>query len=179
MPHGMWGIAFSKTFPVLGPRNGNILFINLFDAGNRHLRMGLAGKDICICLSGTPCFYQIPFQKDSAGACDYDPAGFIPFSSDCQFIQIFFLKEIPDFEVADFLCPCPAGIHQVQKNLVTESKAFFRVWEPEQDGHFAKGKDSPRLNGFLFYRHPPDRIGKHSRRFKVPVLCISGKRSKR
>src|SRR5699024_5608846 len=102
--------------------------------------MGLAGKDICICLSGTPCFYQIPFQKDSAGACDYDPAGFIPFSSDCQFIQIFFLKEIPDFEVADFLCPCPAGIHQVQKNLVTESKAFFRVWEPEQDGHFAKGK---------------------------------------
>ena len=111
MPHGMWGLAFfQKHSRVLGPRNGNILFINLVDAGNRHLRMGLAGKDICICLSGTPCFYQIPFQKDSAGACDYDPAGFIPFSSDCQFIQIFFLKEIPDFEVADFLCPCPAGI---------------------------------------------------------------------
>lgn len=94
MPHGMWGIAFfQKHSRVLGPRNGNILFINLFDAGNRHLRMGLAGKDICICLSGTPCFYQIPFQKDSAGACDYDPAGFIPFSSDCQFIQIFSLKK--------------------------------------------------------------------------------------
>lgn len=94
MPHGMWGIAFfQKHSWVLGPRNGNILFINLFDAGNRHLRMGLAGKDICICLSGTPCFYQIPFQKDSAGACDYDPAGFIPFSSDCQFIQIFSLKK--------------------------------------------------------------------------------------
>ena len=130
--YAAWYVGYSvfpKTFRVLGPRNGNILFINLFDAGNRHLRMGLAGKDICICLSGTPCFYQIPFQKDSAGACDYDPAGFIPFSSDCQFIQIFFLKEIPDFEVADFLCSCPAGIHQVQKNLVTESKAFFRVWE--------------------------------------------------
>ena len=95
MPHGMRGIAFFQEHSrVLGPRNGNILFINLFDAGNCHLRMGLAGKDICICLSGTPCFYQIPFQKDSAGACDYDPAGFIPFSSDCQFIQIFFLKEI-------------------------------------------------------------------------------------
>lgn len=94
MPHGMWGIAFfQKHSRVLGPRNGNILFINVFDAGNRHLRMGLAGKDICICLSGTPCFYQIPFQKDSAGACDYDPAGFIPFSSDCQFIQIFSLKK--------------------------------------------------------------------------------------
>ena len=94
MPHSMWSIAFfQKHSRVLGPRNGNILFINLFDAGNRHLRMGLAGKDICICLSGTPCFYQIPFQKDSAGACDYDPAGFIPFSSDCQFIQIFSLKK--------------------------------------------------------------------------------------
>ena len=94
MPHGMRGIAFFQEHSrVLGPRNGNILFINLFDAGNCHLRMGLAGKDICICLSGTPCFYQIPFQKDSAGACDYDPAGFIPFSSDRQFIQIFFLKE--------------------------------------------------------------------------------------
>ena len=125
MPHGMWGIAFfQKHSRVLGPRNGNILFINLFDAGNRHLRMGLAGKDICICLSGTPCFYQIPFQKDSAGACDYDPAGFIPFSSDCQFIQIFFLKEIPDFEVADFLCPCPLAYIRFKRTWSRNPRRF-------------------------------------------------------
>lgn len=85
--------VFPGTFPGSRPSQWQHTFINLFDAGNCHLRMGLAGKDICICLSGTPCFYQIPFQKDSAGACDYDPAGFIPFSSDRQFIQIFSLKK--------------------------------------------------------------------------------------
>ena len=67
------------------------------------------------------------------GSCNHDPAGFVPLSGNCQFIEVFLDHEVPDFEVADFLCPGSVGIHQIQKNLVTEAQPFLRIRKPEQD----------------------------------------------
>lgn len=75
--------------------------------------MCLAGKDIGFQLSGMACFLQIPFQENSTGFGKHNPACLVPFSCDRQLIKVFLHKKVPDFQVADFLRPRTAGIHQV------------------------------------------------------------------
>lgn len=112
--HSMRGIAFfQKHFRMSRPCKGDIFFINLLNTGNGHLRMCLAGENIRFQFSGTACFLQIPLQENATGSGYHNPAGFIPLPGNRQLIAVFLYKEIPDFEVTDLLCPCPAGIHQV------------------------------------------------------------------
>ena len=95
--------------------------------------MGLAGKDVGLQPTGLSRFLQISFQESSARPCNHDPPGFVSLSSNCKLIEVFLGQEVPDFEIADFLCPGSAGIHQVQKDLVTEAHPFPGIRKPEQD----------------------------------------------
>ena len=134
MPHGVRGVAFFKEhFRMPGSCEHDIFFINLLNTGNAHLRMGLAGKDVGLQPTGLSRFLQISFQESSARPCNHDPPGFVSLSSNCKLIEVFLGQEVPDFEIADFLCPGSAGIHQVQKDLVTEAHPFPGIRKPEQD----------------------------------------------
>ena len=92
--YAAWYVGYSvfpKTF--LPSAAMQTYFFRLFDAGIVICGMGLAGKDICICLSGNALFLSDTVPEDSAGACDYDPAGFIPFPVIVSLYRFFSLKK--------------------------------------------------------------------------------------
>ncbi len=115
---------FQEHFWMFGSCDRDVFFINLLNTGNAHLRMGLAGKNAGFQPAGLSSFLQVQFQENSSGSCNHAPAGFVPLSGNCQLIEVFLDQEVPGFEVADFLCPGSAGIHQIQKNLARKPSRF-------------------------------------------------------
>ena len=114
MSHGMRGIAFFQKHSGMSCScKGDIFFVNLFNTGNGHLWMCLAGKDISFQLSSTSSFFQIPFQKNPTGFGNHNSACFVPFSCNRKLIQVFLYKKVSNLKVTDFLCPCSTGVHQV------------------------------------------------------------------
>lgn len=93
--------AFPETFQD-APLPAKYIFLDFPNAGNGHVRMCLARKDLGIRLSGSAALLQISFQEDSAGPGNYDSTGLVSLSDNCQFIQVFPYKEVPSFEATDF-----------------------------------------------------------------------------
>ena len=181
MPHGMWGIAFfPKTFPGSRPSQWQHTFYKSLRCRKSSSADGFwLVKIYASACPARPVSIRYRSRRIPLGLAITILRVLFPFPVIVSLYRFFSLKKSLTLRSQISCALAPLAYIRFKRTWSRNPRRFFRVWEPEQDGHFAKGKDSPRLNGFLFYRHPPDRIGKHSRRFKVPVLCISGKRSKR
>ena len=144
-PHGYVGYSvFPKTFPGSRPRNGNILFINLFDAGNRHLRMVWLVKIYASACPARPVSIRYRSRRIPLGLAITILRVLFPFPVIVSLYRFFSLKKSLTLRSQISCALAPLAYIRFKRTWSRNPKSVFQGLGAGADGHFAKGKDSPR-----------------------------------
>lgn len=176
MSHGMRRIfCFAKYGRMLLLCLIQILLVDSFDTGDCHMLMGSGGKDVPVKLLVNSTPNEIVPQHLRTRPSNTDSSGFISLTGNCKESAISHKQSIAYSEIADFLGPSSAGIHEGEQYSIPLSVSGRRIRKPEQNRNLISGKERSGGACSFLCRNLSHCRRKNECRIGIPVLSIGGK----
>ena len=151
-----------------------MLFENLLHAGNCHMLMRPAGKDVAVgtLVNATP--NQITPERIRAGTRKEDSPLLLPFPGKDKSGTVFLKENVAHFQVANFLSAGAARVHQRKEHGVPATRIGGFVRNTKQDGHFLSGEKDSRRGDCFLGGNPPQAVQKHKGGVRIAILRVRG-----